>query len=109
MSKSSLKQNRAWREKNPHKIREYYLKYSFGITKEQYSVMLAAQGGGCAICGGSNADGRNLFIDHDHVTGQIRGLLCNNCNSALGKFKDSPKLLENAITYLKKHKDGKEG
>ena len=63
--------------------------------------MSAAQGDGCAICGGVNdPPGRRLAIDHDHVTGQVRGLLCYRCNSAIGLFKDDVTVLRRAILYL---------
>lgn len=57
----------------------------------------------CEICGG-NPDGRwrKLVIDHCHTTGNYRGMLCNNCNHGLGKFKDQPELLRQAATYLEK-------
>lgn len=56
------------------------LKSRFGITLSQYMMMLAAQKGGCAICTRVNPDGRHLFVDHDHATGRVRGLLCIICN-----------------------------
>jgi hypothetical protein len=53
-----------------------------GVTVEQYDAMLAAQGGGCAICG-TKPKTRRLDVDHDHKTGRVRGLLCHRCNRAL--------------------------
>lgn len=61
--------------------------------------MLTSQGGTCAICHGTATVGR-LAVDHCHLTGKVRGLLCTNCNTALGKLKDSKELLLNAINYL---------
>lgn len=73
------------------------LKRSYGLTEEDYDKLYASQNGICKIC-------QNYFpklnIDHCHKTGKIRGLLCWNCNTALGKFKDSVELLSNAISYL---------
>lgn len=66
--------------------------------------MLAAQGGVCAICGETNASGRDLSVDHDHETGEIRQLLCSNCNTGIGLLKDNPELLIKASAYLMKHK-----
>ena len=78
--------------------------YTKGITTKQYLEMFRSHNGKCDICGVPNLElKRNLAIDHDHITGKIRGLLCINCNMALGGFRDDPELLENAIAYLKKH------
>lgn len=81
----------------------------WGLTTEQFADLLRKQGGGCAICGGTritngrwiSGDGRDLHVDHDHVTGQIRGLLCNRCNPALGMMDDDPHRLIRAAEYLK--------
>jgi len=73
----------------------------YGITVEQYDEMLATQGGGCAICGSAaDGNGRYLHIDHDHETGAVRGILCSNCNRALGHLRDEPALIEIAMEYL---------
>jgi len=74
----------------------------FGLTVEDYQSMLAAQAGGCAICGGQCKTGRILAIDHDHVTGRVRGLLCGNCNKGIGQFEDTPSLLRLAAAYLER-------
>jgi hypothetical protein len=85
---ASLKRNRAWRLGN-----------SYGITVAEFDAALARQGGCCALC--REAQGkRKLCVDHDHATGRFRGLLCIQCNSALGKLGDSVAGLQRAIAYL---------
>jgi len=74
--------------------------YRQGITDEAYEKMKQRQGGVCAICGRC-AD--KLFVDHDHATNQVRELLCPQCNSGLGFFRDDSEILERAIIYLKRH------
>ncbi len=82
------------------------LKYRHNLTVEEFNKLNAAQKGKCAICG-KPADenlqsGRTarLYVDHDHNTGKIRGLLCNACNRGLGFFRDNPNFLRSAIKYL---------
>jgi hypothetical protein len=77
------------------------LKERYGITKEQYEQMLEAQNGGCAICK-SPSKGGVLHVDHCHASGVVRGLLCPECNKALGLFRDSTDALLRAIQYLRK-------
>lgn len=86
----------------PNYLRDKQLKESFGITGEYYEQMLTAQAGLCAICHGLGK--HRLGVDHDHLTGKIRGLLCFSCNAALGLFQDSRERLETAILYLAKAK-----
>jgi hypothetical protein len=76
------------------------LQATYGITVERYEQMLEAQGGVCAICGEACVSGRKLAVDHDHATNKVRGLLCCNCNRALGLLKDSPARLRAAHQYL---------
>ena len=80
--------------------RDYDWQYKYGISPEQYLEMWEAQGGKCKICGKELPDGEYLCIDHDKKTGEVRGLLCKECNWGLGNFKDNPKSLEKAIEYL---------
>jgi hypothetical protein len=68
-----------------------------GLTVDQYQAMVKEQGGLCAICGGAM---KRICIDHDHETGAVRGLLCHNCNVALGHLRDSPALLRAAADYV---------
>lgn len=77
--------------------REYHLRRRYGIGQADFDEMLAEQGGRCAICGGPDPQ----HVDHDHRNGWVRGILCFNCNGGLGQFKDDPKLLAGAYTYLK--------
>lgn len=74
----------------------------FGMTAEQYAVLVAASNGRCAICDRSPGKTRH-HIDHDHDTGLIRGLLCHNCNRGLGYFLDQPNLLRAAAAYLERY------
>lgn len=77
------------------------LQLSGAERAEYYSKALAAQGGACAICGYPASElRRRLSIDHDHRTGQVRGLLCTTCNLGLGAFRDDPAVLAKAIEYL---------
>ena len=82
----------------------YYLK-TYGITRGAYLEMLVKQDGKCAICRGTGFLMRDshktlLLVDHDHTTGRVRGLLCHNCNRALGLLHDSTENLLRAIEYL---------
>jgi Recombination endonuclease VII len=71
-----------------------------GLTPKDYDDLLAQQDNGCWICGGPPTRTPYLHIDHNHETMVVRGLLCDSCNLALGKFQDSPVLLRRAIEYL---------
>jgi hypothetical protein len=72
---------------------------SYGITEQDFAQMMYDQDGKCYLCQGDNGD-IALCIDHDHKTGQVRGLLCNKCNRALGLFSDDPALLIKGADYL---------
>jgi hypothetical protein len=75
----------------------------FGIHADQYEVMLKEQNYVCAICHKSDICNRDLAVDHCHSTKKVRGLLCTNCNMALGKFQDDLQNLLNAVEYLKRN------
>ena len=95
-------------EKYKDTRREYKLKTKFGITAEDYEVMLEKQGGVCAICGKKN-NNRRLAVDHCHKTGKVRELLCTNCNTTLGRIQDDPEIIDKMILYLEKHKGSENG
>lgn len=79
--------------------RAYDLKRKYNITVEIYNAMLEEQDGVCAICGFESD--RQLAVDHNHETGEVRGLLCSSCNRGLGMFRDSVHNLTKAKSYLK--------
>lgn len=85
--------------------REGNLRRLYGMTAAEFDAKLAAQGGGCAICGGEPGGRwkRRLHVDHNHQTGAVRGLLCHGCNVGIGSFAEDPARLLAAIEYLKKH------
>lgn len=87
--------------------RKWNLKTRFKITIEDYNIMFNKQDGCCAICNKHQTFFNKRFaVDHDHKTGQIRGLLCDACNLGLGKFDDNVDNLINAIKYLQENKNG---
>jgi hypothetical protein len=88
-----MKQEKSWLENG-----------LIGMTVERYEAMLVKQDGGCSICKKTvNKNGTRLCVDHDHETGLIRGLLCHDCNTSLGKLDDSLDLLYKAVEYLEEH------
>lgn len=88
-----------------------YYKRNYGITESRYREMKEEQGDRCALCGGegfimnSKRHKERLCVDHDHETGKVRGLLCHNCNRALGLLQDKPELMRKAANYVEKHKE----
>lgn len=86
---------------DPERARANHLKRTYGLTLEEYDALLDRQGGGCALCGAlPEVQERALHVDHDHETGAVRGVLCSECNVGLGRFSDSPALLERAAVYV---------
>jgi hypothetical protein len=102
-----------WQRENPERVRaamdrfraagkkkvsdrKSHLKRKYGITLEDFDTLLASQGGGCAICGKPDVD----HVDHDHVTGRVRGILCFRCNVAIGQMDDDCDRLAAAMAYL---------
>jgi len=97
------------RKTDPRRSRSIQMKSTFGITLDDYELMLDAQGGLCAICGTDKSGGKGRFhIDHNHdcCLGKtscgkcIRGLLCTRCNVGIAMFQDNVIALGNAVTYL---------
>ena len=98
------------RDEQPEVLWDYYIRSKYGINATQYHAMYARQGGACKVCqryikpalsGASRAD--TAAIDHCHTTGKVRGLLCTQCNTGLGLFKDNPVNLARAIGYLQEN------
>lgn len=102
------KAKKKWIENNPEKFLSIKLKNRYGITIEEYYEIYEKQGGVCSICKNKETSidkktmkTKRLSVDHDHKTGVVRGLLCINCNHALGRFKDDITIMESAISYIK--------
>lgn len=80
-----------------------YVQKTYGVTEEEYRILYEAQGGRCAICRRATGKARRLAVDHNHKTGEVRGLLCKPCNSyGIAMFaRDDPEVLERAAAYLR--------
>ena len=88
---------------NPFKKKSMRLKHTYGITREEYESKLQEQGEGCAICSIPTSGGNGSFyVDHNHTTGQVRGLLCHWCNFMIGQSKENINTLQSGIDYLRK-------
>lgn len=122
----NAKRQAAWRQRHPdkakaiatrhnrkrqadpefrRKVRAANHRKAYGIEPEEFDAMVAKQGGVCAICGlppRGKGNGKHLHVDHCHVSGPVRGLLCSPCNTALGLFDDNSERLQAAIRYLER-------
>lgn len=113
--------HKAWRDANPDKLkaynikhraenaegikkslRDYALRTTYGITLDEYNHIFTSQGNCCAVCQHTS---RRMHVDHDHQTGRIRGILCHNCNIALGLLQDNEHTLTNLAAYLRANKE----
>lgn len=122
----------AWRKKNPDRAKElnarwrsrrtpeeisaygreayrnhrraHHINKKFGLTEAQYELMIVAQDGHCAICAELDRPEKRLAVDHDHVTGRIRALLCDRCNRGIGFLDENPERLCAAANYIERHK-----
>ena len=86
-------------------VRSQYLKRNYGLTFEEFEAMLSDQDNCCAICKSTKPLGRHkrFNVDHHNKTGNVRGLLCSNCNTALGLVNDNIHTLKSMIQYLESH------
>jgi len=91
------------KERYNERTRNWNRKKLSGFTVEDYETRLAEQDYRCAICETDNPGATNWHTDHNHDTGQKRGILCHKCNTGLGLLKDSTEVLEKAIMYLNKY------
>jgi hypothetical protein len=106
-----------WRKRNPDKLkatqakrRKLYksqdeLLKRYGMTNDDYEVLLVRQRGACAVCGSWDSLGKSsrFHVDHDHCNNRIRGLTCALCNAMLGQGRDKPEILRAGADYLEKH------
>lgn len=108
--------HREWSRKNRDRVREYVanstevrfantLRLRYHLTVEQFDKMVQEQQRLCAVCRGEHVGrGHRLYVDHDHETGKVRGLLCCRCNFLIGHAKDSIEILRAAISYLERQR-----
>jgi hypothetical protein len=98
------RQSQEWRRANPDRVAEHRRRgrlKAYGLTPEEYEAMSAEQGHACKICKqGPVGRGQGLHVDHDHMTGRVRGLLCTRCNLMIGCALDDPKVLEAGVRYI---------
>lgn len=92
----------AWNRRNRDARRAAKLKLRYGLTADEFQRLLVGQAGKCAICETSEPGGRysSFCVDHNHVTGEVRGLLCSSCNMGLGIFNDDLNLVVKVVCYL---------
>lgn len=97
-----------WAKRNPEKFKlnqeRYRLRKRYKTTPDFVKKLAEMQDGKCAICGCS-PHGKPLVVDHDHITGKIRGLLCHSCNVAIGHVRENVETLYSMIAYLNKNID----
>jgi Recombination endonuclease VII len=103
-----LTYNAKWQKEHPDRMARYRrnskLKH-YGLTEDEYLAIIEAAGGRCEICRTDKPGGKRIrfwMIDHDHATGDVRGILCENCNRALGMMQDDPDRLRAAAAYLER-------
>jgi hypothetical protein len=115
-----LEYNKQYKLRNKDKVAKHCAKYyqlhkkeiskrsriatikEHGLTLDQYDVIFNKQNGKCVICGRHQSELKlTLAVDHDHISGKVRGLLCNTCNRGIGYLHDDINLLEKAIQYIK--------
>lgn len=94
--------------RDPGYHRAYHLKATYGLSPAEYEELAREQSGLCGICGETESRVRKgkllpLAVDHDHKTGKVRGLLCMDCNRALGWFHDDLARIEGAVSYIRKY------
>jgi hypothetical protein len=97
---------RQWQLDNPEKLsarqRVYRIRHKYGVEPAELDALLRSQGGRCAICGDALTM-RTLKVDHSHVTGRVRGLLCHGCNTGIGFLREDVAVMEAAIAYVRRH------
>ena len=95
---------RRTKERNPDRVRASnrrgHLERKYGLSLEDFDFLVIAQNNLCALCG--RPDEQGLHVDHDHITGRVRGLLCGKCNKAIGLLDEDPALFAAAVLYLER-------
>lgn len=109
--RKKMSQTPEQRTKIKLRLQNWHLQTKHGITSDQYDETLASQNGKCPICKSSNPRTRSgrFCVDHNHVTGQRRELLCFVCNAALGLLQEDPAFARNLADYIEKHSEASNG
>ena len=96
---------RVKRTHDPDRARDRHYRRNYGISLADFNRMVLSQGSRCACCGTDTPGGKHnqWMVDHDHVTGVVRELLCKDCNIVLGLVEDSPEHLKRLLAYIAKH------
>lgn len=100
-----LQKKKEYAQNNPEVKRNSWYKHKYGITLEDYNSMLKLQKGGCAICKSEvplSTQHKHLYVDHNHTTGKVRGILCHPCNRTIGSALEDLGRLKGCIDYLEK-------
>jgi hypothetical protein len=104
-----LQHDKIYRQKNRALIYLTKIKRLFGVSKEHFEMLWNLQNGRCAICDLEFClEKRNWTVDHNHITGKVRNLLCNPCNKFIGFARENCQILTNAIGYLNKHNESQQ-
>ena len=106
----TVKRTTAYNKRNSSSVKSQYLKRNYGLTFEEFDAMLTQQGNACAICGTTEPSQkrgrhRRFNVDHNPITGEVRGLLCTPCKEALRLVGDNIHTIENMVQYLHKNKE----
>lgn len=102
----SKERRKVYYQENKDKFRDRRFLKKFGITLDEYNKIFEEQNGCCVICEKHQIEfERALAVDHNHKTGEVRGLLCTYCNMGIGQLNENIEVLERAIKYLKKYND----
>jgi hypothetical protein len=99
----ALREGQERRLQRPANLGAGPLKTKYGLTRADYQALVDGQAGLCAVCSASPPDGKRLVVDHDHITGQVRGLLCSPCNIMIGHSQERSETLEAGAAYLRRH------
>jgi hypothetical protein len=92
------------------RARDRYLRKMFGLSLSKFEAMVNKQNGVCSICGQPPKKKRNshtLCVDHDHETGEVRGIVCDPCNRGLACFRDDPRIMRSAARYMEEYRNGR--
>lgn len=102
--KAMAEDKEGWLAKQRAMARRRDRRKRYGLSEEGYEALLEAQGGVCAICGGGPRGRRpdTFYVDHDHVSGVVRGLLCSPCNLMIGQASEDPSVLRSGADYLER-------